>query len=106
MPYSSIVKAIAKVLVKEGFLANVTEEEVDGKKMLKAEIRYQRRKPVVTDVKVVSKPSLRVYVDAKELTARLRREAMTSVLSTSQGVMTGKQATAKGVGGELLFKIW
>ncbi|MBI4080195.1 MAG: 30S ribosomal protein S8 [Candidatus Levybacteria bacterium] len=106
MPYSRMTKAIADVLVKEQFLAKVKEEEVDGKKMLVADLRYARRKPVVSDVLVISKPSLRVYITAGDVKNRHMRDAKIAVLSTNKGVMTGKEAIKQGVGGELLFKIW
>ncbi len=106
MPFSNINKEIGSVLVKEGFLADIKEEERDGKRMLTAEIRYENRKPAVTHVTVVSKPSLRVYMTAKDIAHHVTREAMTSIISTSMGVMSGKDAIKKRVGGELLFKIW
>lgn len=105
MPYSKINKAIAKVLVKEGFLADVKETEQDGKKVLNVGIRYERRKPVVGDVEIISKPSLRSYVDKQELQLEQRKNSMTLVISTSQGIMTSRTALKKGIGGELLFKI-
>jgi small subunit ribosomal protein S8 len=105
MPYSKINKAIAKVLVKEGFLADVKDAEQDGKKVLNVGIRYQRRKPVVGEVEIISKPSLRSYVDKQELQLEQRKNSMTLVVSTSQGIMTSKTALKKGIGGELLFKI-
>lgn len=106
MPYSNINKDIAKVLVKEGLISDVKEVAEDKFRTLHVSLRYVRRKPVVTDVKIISKPSLRVYVDAKGLAKETRKDAMTAVISTSSGVMTGKEAIQKGVGGELLFKIW
>ena len=105
MPYSNLGKAIAKVLVKEGFLTGV-KEEIDGtRKELLLALRFEKRKPVVSGVEIISKPSLRVYMPTKDI-LRDQGRAMTSILSTSQGVLTGKDATKKGVGGELLFKIW
>lgn len=105
MPYSNINKAIAKVLIKEGFLADVKEAEEDGHKVLKVGIRYARRKPVVNEVEIISKPSLRHYSGKKAIGLEERRDALMTVLSTSQGIMTGKEAMKKGIGGELLFKI-
>lgn len=105
MPYSNINKAIAKVLIKEGFLADVKEVEADGHKVLKVGIRYARRKPVVTEVEIISKPSLRRYSGKRAISLEERRDALMTVLSTSQGIMTGKEAMKKGIGGELLFKI-
>ncbi len=104
-PFANIKKAIAKALIKEGFLDNVKEEIVDGRKMLVVGIRYSSRKPTLTDVKLVSKPSLRIYVEAKDINKRQGR-AETAIISTNLGVITGKEAVKKGVGGELLFKVW
>ena len=106
MPYSNINKAIGKTLVREGFLAEIKEEETDGKKTLIALLRYENRRPVISDVVIISKPSLRVYVNAKDIRSAAGRDAMTAVVSTNAGVMTGKDAAKKGVGGELLFRVW
>lgn len=106
LPFSNVTKEIGKVLVKEGFLSEVKEDTDNGKRILRAGIRYENRKPVVTDIKLVSKPSLRAYKTTKEIAHTLTREAMTLVLSTSMGVMTGKEALKKKIGGEVLFKIW
>lgn len=104
-PYSNISKAIAKVLIKEGFVESVAEEKEGNIRKLVVKLRYQRRKPSITDVSLVSKPSLRSYVPAKEIMQAQGRSA-TAILSTNIGVLTGKEALKKGVGGELLFKIW
>ena len=105
MPYSKLILAIGKVLVKEGYLGEVKEETVDGKKQIVAAVRYVRRKPVLHNVTIISKPSLRVYVPTTGLKSPQKR-SMTNILSTSSGVMTGREAEKKGIGGELLFSIW
>ncbi|HVZ58228.1 MAG TPA: 30S ribosomal protein S8 [Patescibacteria group bacterium] len=105
MPYSKITKSIGKLLVKQGFLADIRDTETDGKQTITVGIRYVRRKPVVSEVEIVSKPSLRLHVNHKELQAEQRKKAITLVVSTSQGLMTGKEALKKGLGGELLFTI-
>src|SRR5260221_562823 len=74
--YANINKAIAEVLMKEGFLETVKEEEVDGRKMLSIVIRYQRRKPAITGVTIVSKPSLRVYIPVGEIARKQGRSAV------------------------------
>lgn len=104
-PYANLSKAVAKVLKKEGFLDDVKEDIVDGHKVLQVSLRYARRKPVITDVDLVSKPSLRTYVGVSEIASKQGR-ATTAILSTNVGVLPGKEAIKKGVGGELLFKIW
>lgn len=105
MPYSNLNKAIAKVLVKQGFLADIKEIEEEGHRLLLAGIRFQSRKPVVTDVQIISKPSLRTHMDVAGLAHEQRRDSMTLIVSTSSGIMSGKDAIKKGIGGELLFKI-
>lgn len=105
VPFSNIQKAIGKVLVKEGFLEDVKEEEIEGKKTLYVKLRYQRRRPTVTDVAIISKPSLRVYVGSGEI-AKKQGKAKTVILSTNNGIITGREAMKKKIGGELLFKIW
>ncbi len=104
-PYANLSKAVAQVLKKEGFVDGITEETVDGKRMLSVVLRYQRRKPAITDIDLVSKPSLRTYVGSSEIASKQGRAA-TAVLSTNVGILTGNDAIKKGVGGELLFKIW
>ncbi len=104
-PYANLSKAVAKVLKKEGFLDEIKEETIEGHRMLSVSLRYQKRKPAITDVHLISKPSLRTYVNASEI-ARTQGKATIAVISTNMGVLTGKEAIKKGVGGELLFKIW
>lgn len=104
-PYSNITFEIGKLLLKKGFLAEVKEETVDNKRILKITLRYVRRRPALTRVQIVSKPSLRVYVSAHEAVEK-HKDAVLSVVSTSRGIMTGSDAAKKGVGGELLFSIW
>jgi len=101
-----INKSICKVLVKAGFLDSVENETRDGKKVLLAKIRYDKRVPVLNDVLVVSKPSLRIYATSDEISGLQRRGRITLILSTNEGIMTGMDAMKKKVGGEVLFKIW
>lgn len=103
--YSKMAKEIAKLLVKENYLEDLKEETRDGQKILVAKVRYEKRMPVFSDCEVVSKPSLRVYIGAKNLT-KIQGGLGFSVISTNQGIMAGYQARKKGLGGEILFKIW
>lgn len=106
LPYSGLTAHIAQVLVKEGFLDSVKEQADGNKKSLIATITYEKLMPRFTDVVILSKPSLRKYA-RKTDAANLQGKGLgTIIVSTSQGVMTGKDAVQKGVGGELLFKIW
>ncbi len=105
-PYTRIARDIAKVLEKEGFLEEVRQETVDKKKMLSFKIRYRNRVPVLTDVKIISKPSIRVYTPSKNINVSQRKGMFIFVLSTSEGILTGREAIKKNLGGEVLFKIW
>lgn len=106
LPFSNINKEIGKVLVKEGFLESIKESEKKNKKELVAIIKYENRIPVLTDVIVISKPSLRVYATVKKIPDIEKRGRRKVIISTSQGVMTTYDARKKGLGGEILFSIW
>lgn len=106
LPFSNINKEIGRVLVKEGFLETIKEAEKSGKKELKAIIKYEDRIPVLTDVVIISKPSLRVYSTAKKISVIGRRGKRKVIVSTNQGIMTAFDANKKGLGGEVLFAIW
>ncbi len=106
LPYSKLNKAIGTVLVKQGILGAIKETTIEGKKALVATINFDKRLAVFTDVAVISKPSLRVYAGATDRVQLVGRGLGTTVVSTNKGVMTGKEAFKKGVGGEVLFKIW
>ena len=105
-PYNRISRDIAKVLMREGFLENVKEHVLDNKKVLGIKIKYNNRIPVITDTKVVSKPSSRTYSGSKNLIQNQRKGMYTIILSTNKGIMTGDEAQKKNLGGEVLFKIW
>ena len=105
LPYANIKKAVAKVLIKEGFLDSLKEDTVDGKRFLTVKLRFQSRKPAITDVVLFSKPSLRKYVTSTDI-GKIQGKSAVAIVSTSIGVISGKEAIKKGVGGELLFKIW
>lgn len=101
-----INKAICKVLVTEGFLDGFEIGTKDDKKMIIAKIKYDKRVPNFTDVLVVSKPSLRKYAGAAALPGIQKKGMHTIILSTNKGIMTGREAIKKNMGGEILFRIW
>ncbi|MCL5435331.1 MAG: 30S ribosomal protein S8 [Patescibacteria group bacterium] len=106
LPFSNINKEIGRVLVKEGFLENIKEEKDGNKKSLKATVKYEKRLPVLTDVIIISKPSLRVYKPVRHIGNIQRKGKKIVIISTSLGVMSGNDAQKKGIGGEILFTIW
>lgn len=106
LPYSKINFEIGKTLIREGFLEDIKIVEDGNKKSLTAIIKYEKRLPVLTNLIIVSKPSLRVYKPISEVAAVERRGKHKVVLSTSKGVMSGDEARKNKVGGEILFEIW
>lgn len=106
LPYSKLNKEISKVLKELGFLEDFKEENIGNKKVINAKLKYDKRTPRFNDVELISKPSLKRYVSGKGIKNLERRGKKILIISTSQGVMTGKEAAKKGIGGEALFAIW
>lgn len=100
-PYSKLKHSVADVLKKEGYLEDV--KKVDGK--LALTLTFKRRKPLITGIRGISRPGLRVYRKAGLLPKPLGNEGI-SIVSTSQGVMSGKDARKKGLGGEVFGEVW
>ncbi len=105
IPYSKVKLAVAQTLVREGYLKTVEKIGEAPKFKLHIRLAYQGEVPVLTDLKRKSKPGLRVYVAKNEIRSVVGGMGL-SVISTSQGVMTGIEARKKGVGGELLCEVW
>ena len=104
MPHSKMKESIAHILKKEGYVAEVA---VEGKipRKLKLKLKYDGRKSVIEGLRRVSTPGLRRYVGATEI-PQVRGGLGISVVSTSQGVMTGHQARKNNLGGELICYVW
>jgi small subunit ribosomal protein S8 len=106
MPSSKIKVAIAKVLKEEGFIRDFEIGAEGPRSMLKIDLSYTGRKePVLSGIKRVSKPGLRVYVQKREI-PRVLGGLGVAILSTPEGVMTGQNARQKSIGGEILCYVW
>jgi small subunit ribosomal protein S8 len=107
-PRSNIKLRLAEILRDEGFVQGVTASEDNKQGMLKLILRYDGRTgsgSAITGMRRVSRPGQRTYVPAKQV-PRVRNGLGIAILSTSQGVMTDKEARTKGVGGEVLCEVW
>jgi len=104
VPHSRLKESIARLLQREGYVAEVA---VEGKpfKTIKIKLKYNGRKSVIEGLRRVSSGGLRRYAGAQEV-PRVLGGLGTSIVSTSQGVMTGTQARKKNAGGELLCEVW
>lgn len=106
IPASKIKKEIANILLEEGYIKGFDVID-DGKQgIIRVELKYQKNKGrVITGIKRISKPGLRVYV-GKEDTPRVLGGLGIAILSTSQGIVTDKSARIQGVGGEVICYVW
>lgn len=104
IPHSNLKEGIARILQKEGYVAEVA---VDGKvaKTLKLRLKYQGKKSTIEGLRRISTPGLRRYVGATEIPRVLGGMGI-AVISTPEGVMTGVQARKKNLGGEVLCYVW
>lgn len=106
LPASNIKKEIAEILKKEGFVKSVEYIEDDKQGVIRMFLKYgQNNESVITGLKRISKPGLRVYAKADELPKVLNGLGI-ALVSTSEGVLTDKDARQRGIGGEVLAYIW
>ncbi len=106
IPASNVKKDIARILLDEGYVKNVELIEDDKQGLIRISLKYAGNKQnVITGIKRISKPGLRVYANKDELPKVLGGLGV-AVISTSRGIMTDKKARAEGVGGEVLAFIW
>ena len=106
IPASNLKKAIVQILLDEGYIKSFTVTE-DGKQgVIKVVLKYTEDKaPVITGLRRVSKPGLRIYSDVENL-PKVMKGLGIAIISTSKGVMTDRQARKENVGGEVLAYIW
>ncbi len=106
VPASRTKREIARILKEEGFIAEVREERDGPAQMLRLELKYVDGKvPVVSGLKRISKPGLRVYAQKTDI-PRVRGGLGVVIVSTSRGIMTGSQARKAELGGEILAYVW
>ncbi|MBI2020315.1 30S ribosomal protein S8 [Candidatus Daviesbacteria bacterium] len=101
LKYSKLILTLMKLLQKEGFISEVSKKD----KEIIVSLKYVSRKPALTDVKRVSKPSLRIYKGVRSIPQVLNGLGI-AVISTPKGIMTDKQARKANVGGEVLALVW
>jgi small subunit ribosomal protein S8 len=106
MPSSSIKVGIAEILKNEGFITDFSVSEEKGKKTLTIVLKYSNSgERVITNLKRVSKPGLRVYAQADKIPSVLKGLGI-AIVSTPNGLLTDKEARKANVGGEILAYVW
>ncbi len=105
LPASKMKLAVAEVLTREGYLAEVEKPKKAPGGSMTVVLAFKNGKPVITGVKRISKPSRRLYMGVRDVRPVKRGHGLL-LLSTPKGILTGKEASEARVGGETLFEIW
>ncbi|MBQ0102075.1 MAG: 30S ribosomal protein S8 [Firmicutes bacterium] len=105
VPASNIKKAIAEILVKEGYVKGFTVED-DGKQgIIHITLKYNGKERVIKGLRRVSKPGLRIYASSEDM-PKVMNGLGIAIVSTSKGIMTDKEARKQNIGGEVLAFVW
>ncbi len=104
-PFSNMKMGIAALLKEQGFITDFEKIEEGVQGAIRVQLRYYKRKPVIKSIVRISKPGRRVYVPADRL-PRVNNGLGIAIISTSHGIMTGKQARKIHIGGEVLCTVW
>ncbi|MBE7639663.1 MULTISPECIES: 30S ribosomal protein S8 [Salegentibacter] len=107
IPASNLKKEITKILFDQGYILSYKFDDATSQGTIKIALKYDKitKEPVIKDIQRISKPGLRKYAGANEL-PRILNGLGIAIVSTSHGVMTGKQAKAEKVGGEVLCYVY
>ncbi|MBP1552871.1 MAG: 30S ribosomal protein S8 [Oscillospiraceae bacterium] len=106
IPASNMKKAIAQILVDEGYVKSYTVKEDDKHGVITITLKYtDNMQPVITGLRRISKPGLRIYTSCEDM-PKVLKGIGTAIVSTPKGVMTDKQARKENVGGEVLAFVW
>ena len=106
IPASKMKKSIAEILLNEGFIASYDDEDDNKQGMIKIQMKYgPGKEKVISGIKKISKPGLKVYAKADEV-PRVLGGLGIAIISTSKGVVSDKEARKLGVGGEVICYVW
>lgn len=105
VPFSKIKLALAELLNREGWLGEVAVKGKKVNKLIEIGLKYEDKKPAIGSLKRISKCGCRLYIKKKDIKP-IRQGYGLAVISTSRGLMTGKEARSKGLGGEIICEIY
>jgi small subunit ribosomal protein S8 len=106
IPASRLKKEMSRILTEQGYISGYEVEPSTVGEVIRIELKYtEDRRPVISGLRRVSRPGRRQYVSRDEV-PRVQGGMGTAIISSSTGVMTGHEATAKGVGGEVVAYVW
>ncbi len=104
-PGSRLKVAILDILKVEGFIAEYAVKKANNKSDIEVRLKYANKQPVIRQIQRVSRPGRRYYMKAQEMRP-VRNNIGIAIVSTSQGVMTGRKARKLNIGGEILCRVW
>mgnify|MGYP000586762745 CR=1 FL=1 len=106
VPYSKLKENILQVMKREGFITSFEVVKIEDKNFIKIFLGYDsKKKPIINNIVRISKPGRRIYTQKDDIVP-VRRGLGISILSTSKGLMTDKEAIENNIGGEVICKIW
>jgi len=109
MPHSKMKESIARILQEEGYIEGYEVIEQEPQSQLRIRLKYKGERAaaehVISEIRLVSKPSRRVYTGKNEIPQPLAGLGI-AIVSTSQGILSGNEARARGIGGEILCEVW
>ncbi len=105
VPFSKLKFGIVKILEKEGFIEKIEKKGRGVKKIIEIKLKYEDKKSAISYLKRISKPGQRIYFKSQGLKP-VRSGYGITIISTSKGLMTGREAKKKKIGGEVLCQVW
>lgn len=103
-PYSKMILSIGNVLKDEGYIKEIKEGVDENRKIVKVNLLYRKNEAALSEVKIISKPSVHKYIDKNKVRKSATKYEL-AIFSTNQGIMSNKKAIKLGIGGELLARI-
>ncbi|MEK7162837.1 MAG: 30S ribosomal protein S8 [Patescibacteria group bacterium] len=103
--YSKMDERVLEILKENNFIKDFDKKGRGAKRIIEIELKYNKEEKAISGIKLISKPSLRLYIGYKDI-KQVRNGYGLLVVSTPKGVITGREAKKIKVGGEMLFKIW
>jgi small subunit ribosomal protein S8 len=105
VPYSKLISGMLQIFKDDGYIDNFKEFDIEGKKRIKVYLRYDGKKSAIRQIKKISKPGRRKYIDKNSI-PRVLSGYGTAVISSSNGIIDNNKAKELGVGGEVICYIW
>ncbi len=105
IPFSNLKYEIAKILQKQGFVGQIEKKGKKTKIFIEITLKYVDKVPLISGLKRISKPGQRIYISAQKI-KKIKAGYGMSIISTSQGLMTDKEAKKNKLGGEVICEIW